>query len=63
MIRIKLKFHIKTPYDKLAKSFTNCFGHMTKMDDIRIYGKKSYKHLPQNQKADDLGTCYVTFGM
>ena len=33
---IELKFHMKTPYDKLAKMFTNCFGHMTKMADIPI---------------------------
>ena len=26
---IEHKFHMKTPYDKLAKIFTNCTGHMT----------------------------------
>ena len=29
--QFELKFHIKTPYDKLAKIYTNCTGHMTKM--------------------------------
>ena len=29
---------MKTPYDKLAKIYTNGFGHMTKMADIPIYG-------------------------
>ena len=36
---IELKFHMKTPGDKLAKIYTNCCGHMTKMADIPIYGK------------------------
>ena len=26
----ELKFHMKTPYDKLIKTYTNCTGHMTK---------------------------------
>ena len=26
---IELKFHMKTPYDKLAKSYKNYFGHTT----------------------------------
>ena len=36
---IELKFHMKTPYDSLAKIFTNCTGHMTKMATMPIYGK------------------------
>ena len=28
---IELKFHMKTPYNRLAKNYTNCSGHMTKM--------------------------------
>ena len=60
----ELKFHMKTPYDRLAKIFTNCTGHMTKMATTPIYGKKN----PQisslwNQKANDLGTWYVALGM
>ena len=35
----ELKFHIKTPYDRLAKIYTNCTGHMTKMATTPIYGK------------------------
>ena len=31
------------PYDKLAKIYTNCSGHMTKIADIPIYGKKTFK--------------------
>ena len=38
-------------------------GHMTKMATTPIYGKKTFKNLLQNQKADDLGTLYVAFGL
>ena len=31
---------MKTPYDRLAKIYTNCTGHMTKMATTPIYGKK-----------------------
>ena len=37
---IELKFHVKTPCDKLAKICTKHFGHMTKMAAMPIYGKK-----------------------
>ena len=30
---------MKTPYDGLAKIFTNCTGHMAKMATTPIYGK------------------------
>ena len=30
-----------TPYNKLAKIYANCFGHMTKMADIHMYGKNN----------------------
>ena len=30
---------MKTPYDRLAKIYTNCSGHMTKMATMPIYGK------------------------
>ena len=59
---IELKFHMKTPYDKLAKFYAKYFGHMTKMAVTPIYGKNLYKNLLL-QKADDLGTWYVAFGM
>ena len=36
---IEFKFHMKTPYDGLAKMYTNCTGHMTKMTTTPIYGK------------------------
>ena len=35
----ELKFHMKTPYDRLAKIYTKCTGHMTKMATTPIYGK------------------------
>ena len=40
---IKFKFHMKTPFVKLAKIFTNCSGHMPKMADMPIYGKNPLK--------------------
>ena len=46
---------MKTPCDKLAKIYTNCSGHMTKMVNMPI-------HLLKNQKAHDLGTWYVSIG-
>ena len=29
---IEPNFHMKTPYDRLAKIYTNCTGHMTQDD-------------------------------
>ena len=40
---IELKFHVKTPYDKLAKIYTKYFGHITKMAATPIYGKNPLK--------------------
>ena len=36
---IEIKFHMTTPYDWLAKTYANCYGHMTKMATMPIYGK------------------------
>ena len=60
---IELKFHVKTPYDKIAKIFSKHLGHMTKMAATPIYGKKPFKNLLQNQEADDLVTWYVALGV
>ena len=30
---------MKTPYDSLAKIYTSCTGHMTKMATMPIYGQ------------------------
>ena len=38
---IESKFHLTTPYDWLAKTYTNCYGHMTNMATMPIYGKNS----------------------
>ena len=35
----ELKFHMKTSYDRLAKIYTECTGHITKMATTPIYGK------------------------
>ena len=40
---IEIKFHVKTPYDKLAKIYTKYFGHMTKMAAAHIYSKNLLK--------------------
>ena len=40
---IELKFHMKTPYNKLAKIYANWFGHMTKLFNMPIYGKNPLK--------------------
>ena len=45
-----------TPYDWLAKTYTNCYGHMTNMAIMPIY-------LLWNQKAIGFGTWYVGSGM
>ena len=61
---IEIKFHMTTPYDWLAKIYTNCYGHMTKMATVPIYGKKLLKYLLiWNQKAIGFGTWYVALGM
>ena len=36
---IETNFHMATPYDWLAKTQTNCYGHMTYMVTMPIYGK------------------------
>ena len=54
---------MKTPYDKLAKIYTICFDHMTKMAITFIYGKCFKNLLLQNQKTDDRGTWCVTLGI
>ena len=35
--QIELNFHIKIPYDKLAKIYTICSSYMTKMANMPIY--------------------------
>ena len=61
---IELKFHMKTPYDRLAKIYTNCTGHLTKMATIPIYGKNPLNILfSGTKKPICLGTWYVALGM
>ena len=40
---IKLNFHMKTPFDNVAKIYTNCSDHIPKMADMPIYGKNPLK--------------------
>ena len=46
---------MKTPYDKLAKIYTNCSGHMTKMADIPIYDKNPLKIFSRTRRLLTLG--------
>ena len=62
----ELKFHMKTPYDRLVKICTNCTGHMTKMATTPIYGKNPLNVFfsgTKRPKANGLGTWYVALGM
>ena len=60
---MELKFHMKTPYDRLAKNYTNRSGHMTRWCYAHIR-YKPFKYLFfWNQKDKDLGTWYVALGM
>ena len=36
---LQTKFHMTTSYDWLAKTYTNCYGHMTKIATMPIYCK------------------------
>ena len=38
---IETKFHMVTPYHWLAKTYTDCYGHMTNIATMPIYGKNS----------------------
>ena len=46
---------MKTPYNKLAKIYTNCFGHMAKMADMPIYGKNPLKIFSRTRRLMTLG--------
>ena len=52
---IELKFHVKTPCDKLAKIFAKYFGHMTKMAATPIYGKNHLKIFSRTRRQMTLG--------
>ena len=50
--------------DWLAKTYTNCYGHMTNMATMPIYGKNSFKSLLLwNKNAIGFGTWYVGSAM
>ena len=60
----ELEFHMKTPYDRLAKIYTNCTGHMTQMATTPIYGKNPLNvFFSGTKKANGLGTWYVALRM
>ena len=43
MGQVEFKFHVKTPYDKLASIYAKYFGHMAQMTATPIYGKNPLK--------------------
>ena len=57
----ELKFHVKTSYDNLAKLYTNCFGHMTKMATILVNEKNPLKS--SSPEPEDLRAWYVALRM
>ena len=52
---IELKFHVKTPYDKIAKIYSKHLGHMTKMATKPIYGKKYLNFFSGTKRPMALG--------
>ena len=55
---------MKTLYDRLAKIFTNCTGHMTKMATTPIYGKNPLNiFFSGTNRPMALGAWYVALGM
>ena len=60
---IELKFHVKTPYDKLAKTYTKHLVTSQKWPPCPYMVKNFKNFLLQNQEVDDLGNWYVASGM
>ena len=52
-----------TPSDWLAKIYTNCYGHMTKMATTPIYGKNSLNIFISGTKSHWFWAWYVALGM
>ena len=52
---IVLKFHVKTPYDKIAKIYSKHLGQMTKMAATPIYGKNPLKIFSRTRRPMTLG--------
>ena len=54
---------MKTSYNKLAKIYTNCFGHITEMADMPIYSKNPLKiFFSRTSRLIDILIRYVHFG-
>ena len=57
------KFHVELASDRGTKVSSNSPGHMTKMADMPIFGKKKLENiLLRNQTAYDLETWNVVSG-
>ena len=48
-----------TPYDWLAKTYTNCYGHMTNMATMPIYGKNSLNLFSETASIAQLVTASI----
>ena len=53
---------MKTPYDRLAKIYTNCAGHMTKMATMPIYGKNALNKFFSGTKSQWLWDLVCSIG-
>ena len=53
---------MKTPYNKLVKIYANCFGHLTKMADMAIYGKNPLKIFSRTRRLMAFGLGMLHLG-
>ena len=55
---------METPFDRLAKLYANCFGRMTKMAMLPIYGKNPLNiFFPESGRPMTLGLGNLALGM
>ena len=55
---------METPFDRLAKLYANCIGHMTKMAMLPIYGKNPLNiFFPESGRPMTLGLDNLALGM
>ena len=55
---------METPFDRLAKLYAKCFGRMTKMAMLPIYGKNPLNiFFPESGRPMTLGLGNLALGM
>ena len=57
-----IKFYMKTPYYKLAKIYTNCSGHMTKIATMPTYVNNPLKIFSRTRRQMTKGLCMLHWG-